>query len=158
MQRSQWLLTFSSDSPDITLDDLRIVGGFRLDECYATTGVRHKFVLLSVDVDSKGLIELRCMERFVLRMQREHGVYPSAMPGSCAIVSDLGRSGKDIWLHPGFRVMVDRLRHLDHHRLFVWINGHSISRGLLHKHGDVRSRKDTSTTMTKTREAVLANR
>jgi hypothetical protein len=155
MQRA-WLLTFSSPGPDVTLDHLRMVGGFRLDECYATVGVRHKFVLLGISSDIKDSIELRCIERFMLRMQREYGVSPSAMPDSCAIVSDVGRRGGGIWLHPGFRVMVDRVKHLDS-SLRAWTNGVGISKGLLHKHGDISDTKTCNKDQI-IREAVLLNR
>jgi hypothetical protein len=88
---------------------VRTVGGFRLDECYITSGVCHRFVLLVFDSDGPG-----CMEPFMLRMQRECGVCSDAWPGYGSAVSDqAGCDGRRIWTHPGFRLVVDRRRKAD---------------------------------------------
>lgn len=107
-QRSRvFLLTFSASGPDIELGHLRSVGGFRMDQCYTTLGVRHRFMLL---VLGRGLDNgFNAMERLMWRLRTDLGISPSNIAGhDSAMAQPVFRRGQSIWAHPGYRVMVDR--------------------------------------------------
>lgn len=124
-----WLLSFMASSPDVTIESLRVIGGLSLDECYTTTGVRHKFLLLRL---SGGVgISLSAVDRFLERIKSGLGIEPHAMPGSIRAVSNAG-GDKHIWAHPAFRLMVGRMRQKDGGHLGVWLRpGLSFECGLL---------------------------
>jgi hypothetical protein len=99
-----WLLSFSLSSPDVGLSHLRVLGGFRLDQCFAVIGLGRRFVLISSDECMGGI---KVVERFVCRLRIQHGVTFSAVSGCESVVStDVGGSRR-IWTHPAFRLMVD---------------------------------------------------
>jgi hypothetical protein len=127
--RQLWLLTFALSGPEVTLDQLRTVGGFRMDECYIAGGVCHRFVLLVFSGET--YYGLAVMERFLSRLFKECGVRADAWPGYGSAVSNLSGfvgDGGRIWNHPGFRLMIDLQRRMDP-RLKTWalgINTHGL--------------------------------
>jgi hypothetical protein len=102
-----WLLSFSLSSPEIGLSHLRVLGGFRLDQCLAVVGLGRRFVLISSDECLGGI---KVVERFVCRLRRQHGMTFSAVSGCESVVSTGVDGSRRVWTHPAFRLMVDRQR------------------------------------------------
>ena len=108
----RWLLTFSALSPVVTLEQVCVVGGVRLAECYIAQGQQHSFVMLVTN--ETGMGELDAVENFMSRIRSEAGIFPSICPGFRPI-----HAAGDMHAHPGFRLMAEYRRRGDC-RLAVW--------------------------------------